>query len=335
MSSQGYIRYPTIHQDTIVFGSEDDLWLVSSEGGRAERLTAGVAEVRFPRCSHDGTTLAFVGEEEGPSEIYAMPALGGLAKRLTFQAASSCKAAGWSPGGDEILYSSNTGQFATRFEAIYSINPTGGEPRQLPFGLANAISYGPHGSVVLGRNINVRDFAYQKRYRGGRVGHLWCDVSGNGTFQRLLQLDGNIADPCWVGERIYFLSDHEGIGNVYSCTPFGEDLRRHTDHQAFYARHMSSHGQRPVYHAGAALYLFDTIKGESRRLDTELPSIRTQRNRKFVSAAEYLDSYTLHPQGYPVALTTRGKAFTMANWEGPVLQHRETDAVPYAKLTWL
>ena len=238
MSSQGYIRYPTIHQDTIVFVSEDDLWLVSSEGGRAERLTAGVAEVRYPRFSPDGTQLAFVGEEEGPSEIYAMPALGGLAKRLTFQAASSCKAAGWSPGGDEILYSSNTGQFAVRFEAIYSINPTGGEPRQLPFGLANAISYGPHGSVVLGRNINVRDFAYQKRYRGGRVGHLWCDISGNGTFQRLLQLDGNIADPCWVGERIYFLSDHEGVGNIYSCTPLGEDVRRHTNHQDFYARHL-------------------------------------------------------------------------------------------------
>jgi len=85
MSSQGYIRYPTIHQDTIVFVSEDDLWLVSSEGGRAERLTAGVAEVSYPRFSPDGTQLAFVGEEEGPSEIYAMPALGGLAKRLTFK----------------------------------------------------------------------------------------------------------------------------------------------------------------------------------------------------------------------------------------------------------
>src|SRR6266581_3165914 len=49
MSSQGYVRYPTIYQDHIVFVSEDDLWLVSSEGGRAERLTAGVAEVSYPR----------------------------------------------------------------------------------------------------------------------------------------------------------------------------------------------------------------------------------------------------------------------------------------------
>jgi tricorn protease len=334
MPSQGYVRYPTIHQDSIVFVSEDDLWLVSSAGGRAERLTAGVAEVSYPRFSPDGTQLAFVGREEGPSEIYVMPAPGGPASRLTFQDASS-KVAGWSPDGAEILYASNAGQFAMRFEVIYSISPIGGEPRQLPFGLANAISYGPHGGIVLGRNINVRDFAYQKRYRGGRVGHLWCDVSGNGTFQRLLQLDGNIADPCWVGERIYFLSDHEGIGNVYSCTPFGEDLRRHTDHQDFYARHMSSDGQRLVYHAGAALYLFDPINGEARRLDTELPSIRTQRNRKFVSAAEYLDSYTLHPQGYAVALTTRGKAFTMGNWEGPVLQHGEPDGVRYRELTWL
>ena len=334
MPSQGYVRYPTIHQDSIVFVSEDDLWLVSSAGGRAERLTAGVAEVSYPRFSPDGTQLAFVGREEGPSEIYVMPAPGGPASRLTFQDASS-KVAGWSPDGAEILYASNAGQFAMRFEVIYSISPKGGEPRQLPFGLANAISYGPHGGIVLGRNINVRDFAYQKRYRGGRVGHLWCDVSGNGTFQRLLQLDGNIADPCWVGERIYFLSDHEGIGNVYSCTPFGEDLRRHTDHQDFYARHMSSDGQRLVYHAGAALYLFNPTSGEVRRLDTELPSIRTQRNRKFVSAAEYLDSYTLHPQGYAVTLTTRGKAFSMGNWEGPVLQHGEPDGVRYRKLTWL
>ena len=334
MTSQGYVRYPTIHQDQIVFVSEDDLWLVSSEGGRAERLTAGVAEVSYPRFSPDGTTIAFVGREEGPGEVYVMPSPGGEARRLTFQDAS-CRISGWSTDGDEVLYASNAGQFALRFEVIYSISLRGGLPQQLPLGMANAISYGPSGGIVLGRNINIREMSYQKRYRGGRVGHLWCDIEGNGMFQRLLQLDGNIADPCWVGERIYFLSDYEGVSNVYSCTPSGEDVRRHTDHQDFYARHMSSDGQRLVYHAGADLFLFDPAGEEVRHLDVDLPSIRTQRNRKFVSAASYLDSYELHPEGYTVALTTRGKAFTMGNWEGPVLQHGELDGVRYRFLEWL
>jgi tricorn protease len=164
---------------------------------------------------------------------------------------------------------------------------------------------------------------------------LWCDISGNGIFQRLLNLSGNIADPCWVGERIYFLSDYEGVGNVYSCTPHGEDLRRHTNHSDFYARHLSSDGQRLVYHAGAELYLFDPDTEIVQHLNAELPSVRTQRNRKFVSAASYLDTYELHPQGYAIALTARGKAFSMGNWEGPVLQHGEPDGVRYRFLKWL
>jgi len=329
---QGYIRYPHIHQDRIVFVSEDDLWLISSEGGRAERLTAAVDEISYPRFSPDGQLLAFVGEEEGPTEVYVMPAQGGPAQRLTYQAAA-CRVLGWSPDGHDILYTSNSGQYTGSFQVIFAISPQGGQPRQLPVGMANAISYGPEGGVVLGRNI--REPARWKRYRGGTVGHLWCDVKGSGTFQRLLQLNGNIAAPCWIGERIYFISDHEGIGNVYSCTPLGEDVRRHTDQQDFYARNLASDGQRMVYHAGADLFLLDPTNDSVQLIDVELPSLRTQRNRKFVYAGSYLDSYALHPQGYAVALTTRGKAFSMGNWEGPVLQHGEPDGVRYRMLEWL
>lgn len=332
MPSQGYVRFPTIHQDQIVFVSEDDLWLIPGEGGRAERLTAGTSEVSYPHFSPDGEQLAFVGREEGPSEVYVMSAAGGPAQRLTFQSAS-CHVLGWSSGGDSILYASNASQINRRFEAIFAIGPMGGQPRQIPVGMANAISYGPKGGIVLGRNI--REPAYWKRYRGGTVGHLWCDTSGNGTFQRLLRLNGNVADPCWVGERIYFLSDHEGVGNIYSCTPLGEDVRRHTDHRDFYARHLSSDGQRLVYQAGADLYLFDPSTDSARRLDATLPSSRTQRSRKFVPANHYLDSYALHPQGHSVAITTRGKAFSMADWEGAVLQHGELDGVRYRLLEWL
>src|SRR5579863_10210827 len=135
---QGYIRFPHIHQDRIVFVSEDDLWLISSEGGRAERLTAAVNEINHPHFSPDGQLLAFVGEDEGPDEVYVMPALGGPAQRLTFQAAN-CRVLGWSPSGEEILYTSSAGQSMGNFQVIYAISPKGGQPRQLPVGMANAI----------------------------------------------------------------------------------------------------------------------------------------------------------------------------------------------------
>jgi tricorn protease len=331
MPSQGYIRFPTIYQDRIVFVAEDDLWEVSSKGGRAERLTAGVGEVRSPRFSPDGAQLAFVGQEEGPNEVYVMSAQGSEARRLTFEGVTSV--AGWFPIDQTIIYTSTARAAHRQEERLYAVDPAGGEARQLPLGRANAIAYGPGGGLVLGRNIG--EPARWKRYRGGTAGYLWIDVHGDGAFKRLLHLTGNMASPCWLEKRIYFLSDHEGVGNVYSCTPEGEDLQRHTQHEDFYARNLSSDGARMVYHAGADLYLFDPRNGETRRLEVSLPTTRTQVSRKFVPAPKYLEDYALHPEGYATAMVARGKAFSMGNWEGSVLQHGEPDGVRYRLLSWL
>ena len=35
-----FFRYPSIHQDKIVFTYEGDLWLVSAQGGTASRITS-------------------------------------------------------------------------------------------------------------------------------------------------------------------------------------------------------------------------------------------------------------------------------------------------------
>ncbi|MFD0473716.1 hypothetical protein ACFQ0B_39750 [Nonomuraea thailandensis] len=310
-----YLRFPAVFQDVVVFAAEDDLWMVSAHGGRAFRLTAGQAEAGYPRISPRGDQLAFVGREEGPEEVYVMPSGGGAARRVTFHGAR-CTVTGWDPEG-RILYASDQSQPFEGRKWLHRVAP-GGVPERLPYGPANSIAYGPQNMIVLGRN--TADPARWKRYRGGTVGDLWIDPSGDGEFRRLIRLPGNLASPSWCDDRVCFISDHEGVGNVYSCTPDGQDLRKHTHHDDYYARNLSGDGHRLVYHAGADLYLLEP--GErARRLDVRLASSRTQRNRRFVEAADYLDSATLSPDGSALAITARGKAYAMANWEGPVRQH--------------
>ncbi len=321
----GYYRFPSIHDETIVFVSEDDLWSVPVTGGVPRRLTSNLGEVSRPSLSPDGENLAFVGREEGQSEIYVMPAMGGTAQRLTYSGATLCLTAGWTTDG-RIIFASSAEHWYLRFTYLYTIGIQGGEPLRLNYGLARAISFGPSGGVVLGRNTD--DPARWKRYRGGTAGQLWIDENGDGSFRHLIELQGNLAAPMWIKERVYFLSDHEGIGNLYSCLPSGEDLHRHTDHEAFYARNASTDGRQIIYHAGADLFVYDTISETSRMVPIAYHSPQTQRNRKFVEPSRYLDDWSIHPKGHSVAITARGKVFSFSNWEGAVLQHGSDSTNP-------
>jgi len=331
-AQRGYLRFPTINGEDVVFVCEDDLWLVPAAGGMAWRLTAGVAEISSPRLSQDGTRIAYVSAEDGQPEVYVVELAGGVPLRLTYQAAR-CSVVGWDPLTDEIIYAS-VAEAPTGFpQRLFAVHPDGGPPRPLPLGPAGALSHGPDGGVVLGRN--TADPARWKRYRGGTIGELWIDRSGSGRFDRLATPAGNLASPCWVGGRVFFLSDQTGVGNVSSCRPDGTDQRTHTAHTDCYARNLTGDGSRLVYHCGARLYLLDPATGEHRPIDVRLHSTRAQRNRRFVPAAEHLHSAMPAPDGSGVALTVRGKAFTLGNWEGPVQQHGAPDGVRYRLLQWL
>src|SRR6185295_14929300 len=184
----GYYRFPTIHNDTVVFVCEGDLWSVPAAGGIARRLTANPGQISTPAFSPDGTLLAFAGRDEGAAEVYVMPAAGGPSRRLTFLGANSA-VVGWSSDGETIIFSSSAGQPFQRVSQLYAINWQGGEPQPLPTGPAMSASFGPDGAIVIARHTN--DLARWKRYRGGLAGAIWIDLEGDGDW-RPLQTAGNV-----------------------------------------------------------------------------------------------------------------------------------------------
>lgn len=333
MLSSGYYRFPDVHQNVVVFVSEDDLWQVPLSGGIAQRLTANLAAVASPKISPDGQWVAYAALEEGYREVYVMPLPSGPQRRLTFLGCWSTPLA-WREDSQAIYFSSN---FETPFfgdNSIYQVPLSGGEPILVPVGHANQISFGQQkNSCVIGRH--TRDTARWKRYRGGRTGELWIDIQGNGQFNKLLNLPANLTDPTWIGKRIYFISDHEGIGNIYSCNLQGEDMVRHSHHEEFYARNASSDGHTIVYHAGADLYAVDVTANSSRKIQIQYNSSQTQTNRKWIKGNRYIYSYDISPSGTHTALVIRNKLVSFAHWSGAVTQSGQRDGVQYRLATWL
>lgn len=333
MSYSGYYRFPTIHSGRIVFVSEDDLWSVDASGGKAERLTSNLGEVSYPCFSPNGRLIAYNCKDEGDNEVYVMPAEGGEGLRLTFLGCMT-RVVAWSTDGKYVIFASNAYQPFERMFKIFKVNIEGGLPEMLPVGRAHRISFGRNGETVLGVNM-LRDPSWWKRYRGGTAGRLWVDTTGKGEFKKFNGPNGNLSSPMWIGNRIYFISDHEGIGRLYSAKPNGKDLVCHAGNNEYYVRNASTDGSRIVYHAGGELFVYDVEKKMQSKINVEYKSPRIQRQRKFVDAAKYLESYHLHPEGHSLCITSRAKSFYMGNWEGAVNTISIRDGSRYRLSQWL
>ncbi|MDQ2817439.1 MAG: PDZ domain-containing protein [Candidatus Eremiobacteraeota bacterium] len=332
MNDAGYIRYPTVGRDTVVFVCEDDLWAVERGGGSASRLAAGVGECSLPRLSPDGAWIAYVGRDEGHPEVSLMPTAGGEARRLTYMGGQTCTLCGWLPDGSAIAFTSEARSPFLRHTEAFAIEPAGGPVRSLHLGQAVSVFLAPGGAIALGRNNN--DPARWKRYRGGTAGEVWLDASGAGHFVKL-PLPGNPAWPMWLAGRVYFVCDHEGVGNIYSCDARGADLRKHTEQDEYYARFPSTDGRYIAYTAGGRLHLLDTASDRDARLSVKTPSGSVQVARRFVDAADNLEHFAPHPEGHSLALIARGQPFTLPNWEEAMTHHGVGSAVRYRLAEWL
>src|ERR1700724_1397799 len=102
VTSPGYLRFPHVTNDTVVFVAADDVWLAPVAGGRAWRFTADEAPASTPRLTPDGTHVAWVSSRDGTAEVYTAGLDDGVSTRLTYWGTRWAQVSGWTPDGQGL-----------------------------------------------------------------------------------------------------------------------------------------------------------------------------------------------------------------------------------------
>jgi tricorn protease len=303
-----FLRRPDIHGDQIVFTSEGDLWLGSVQNGTAQRITSHPGVETNAHFSPDGKSLAFTAQYDGGADVYVMPLGGGEPRRLTYDP-SGARVIGWTPDGKNVLYRSrrNSGEGKNR---LWRVPVAGGMPSLLPIPQVEHAAIHTNGHMFAYVPVSA-EWQHWFRYRGGEADDIWLADTEAKTFKRLTTDPAVDTTPVWVGDTIYFVSERDGMANLYRLDPkTGKtaEVTHYTDYGILYP---SSDGKRVVYQHGNGLALYDPTANKTQELKLALNSDRIHARMRRVPMQPAINSVAVGPTGKRILVEARGQLMSV------------------------
>lgn len=327
----GYYRMPCIVPATaagwsggmaesrLIFVAEGDLWTVAATGGTATRLTTHAGEETSPMVTADGSLIAFVGQYEGPSEIYTMPLAGGLPTRRTFDGAvgRGLGTSGWT-GDGKLVYSTNA--YSTVPDAqLFTLDLASGARRAVELHQAADGSFDGEGNLFFTR-LPFQG-SHTKRYKGGTAQQIW-KWDGKGEATPLTKdYDGTSKRPMVYKSRVYFATDRDGTMNLWSMDAQGKDLKQHTKHSGWDIIGPSMTGPLVAYQVGADLWVYDVERASETKVSISLGTDLDHTREKWIRRpSEWITSVEPSPNADRAVITARGQVFVAPAKQGRLVE---------------
>lgn len=319
------LRFPATNGTVVVFSYAGDLYEAGINGGVARKLTNDIGYEMFPRFSPDGKTLAFTGQYDGNTEIYAMSANGGVPKRLTFTATLGRDdvsdrmgpnniTMGWRDN-TTIIYRSRQLEFNDFKGQLFTVAAQGGMSEQLPLPRGGFCSYSPDGSK-LAYNRVFREFRTWKRYRGGQADDVWIYNFKTKKTENITNNPAQDIIPMWHGNMVFFISDRNSRLNLYSYNLDTKETKQLTTYKDYDIKFPSLGGDFVVYENGGYIYKYDIKKGVSEQIKIQMQEDRDAGRSKLVDVSKSVRSYEISPDGKRALFSARGDIFTVPKKNG-------------------
>lgn len=339
------LRFPSVGGDRIAFTYAGDLYTVPIDGGTAVRLTSDVGFEIFSRFSPDGRTIAFTAQYDGNTEVYTMPAEGGVPKRITYTSSvvrddigdrvgPNNIVMGWTPDGRSIIYRSRWYAFSSLRGLLFTVPAEGGEPVQIPTTEGSFCSYSPDGTK-LALNRMYREFRTWKYYRGGQADDIWINTVGTTELENITDNDAQDVFPMWIGDKIYFLSDRDQTMNLFCYDTETKQTSKLTDFTEYDCKFPSFSQDWIVFENGGYIYKYSVKDGSCSKVTVYLndEGILARDGIKTWNGGRR-SSFSLSPDGSRVLTTFRGDVFSVPASEGAVYNFTRTPGAHDRDAVW-
>jgi tricorn protease len=311
------LRTPSVSATQIAFAYANNIWVVERAGGRARRLTSFQGQTSNPHFSPDGNWIAFSGEYAGNTDVYVVAAEGGEPKRLTWHPGADL-VQGWTPDGKSVLFSSGRATWAPNAAPRFWTVPAEGgveEPMALPRAYQGKIS--SDGSRVAYRMNNSWD-EERRNYRGGQNRPIWVVDLKSYDLVSPPWTDSKDMDPVWVGDAVYFLSDRDGVSNVWAYETRSKKLSQVTRFSDFDVKSIDAGPGAVVFEQAGYIHELDPRTGKSHVVNITATGDFPWMMARWEDVTSRMTNLALSPTGKRVLVEARGEIFTIPAEKGDV-----------------
>jgi tricorn protease len=138
-----------------------------------------------------------------------MSAAGGEPRRLAYNGGWA-ETVGWTRDGRQVVFVSSK-----LVAKLFSMSAQGGPVSELPPPSAVYGSFSPDGRRIAYLPFGS-EFQGWKGYRGGSTPRIWIADLPDCRIEKIPRENSNDFNPMWVGDRIYFLSDRDGLISLFA-----------------------------------------------------------------------------------------------------------------------
>jgi tricorn protease len=327
------LRNPSLGKDRIAFLYAGDVWLVSRQGGEAQRLTSGGTVNDGPYFSPDGSQLAYSSRDHGPSDVYVVGIEGGIPRRLTWQPTES-RVTGWSSDGKDVLFTSFHASKSV-YPRLFHVRADGVGPAEvLPLPSVEWGSFSSDGATLAYVPVEQWQAAW-KHYRGGQTTPIWLVNMKTLDVEKIPRENSNDSYPVWAGGTVYFLSDRNGPVSLFSYDTASKQVQQVVENRGYDLKTLSAGSGALVYEQFGSLHLFDLAARQEHAVPVtihgDLPGLQPHLASLPEGAVENI---AVSPTGARVVAEARGDIFTLPAEKGDIRNLTKTPGTAERDPSW-